>query len=193
MTGFDLYRADTTGFWKKFTPSYLIKLFTYKYIKPEVKAYFGITKREQCPTHSMCRGKEKGENKLLESNWNVDYGNPYPESNQVMHFEFVLPSFTEERKETIFAEFVAKEKGKQYGLIEWLNYPIRNIFGTVKHSFFTILKVCSELVANYCSLEWVKDMPNVWAELQKVDYNVTAPSDLLNVAYIGIKSGELKQ
>ena len=191
MTGFDIFTANTDGFWKKFTPSYLIKLFTYKYMDIETKRFFGITKRSQCPTHSMARGTENGEDKLIEANWHVDYGEPYKESNQIRHFEFALPISNAE-KEEIFQNFVRTEKDKFYGLVEWINFPLRNLFGNIftKHSAVVILKHCSELVANYIA-RFGHHMPNVMKELSRVDFNVTAPSDLLNVAYKGLIAKEL--
>lgn len=53
---------------------------------------------------------------------------------------------------------------------------------------FAWLDVCSELVARDMMEH---NLPKVINELSKINFNVISPVDLLNIAYIGIKEGEI--
>lgn len=196
MLGCGVYTASTKGFKKKFTLSYGIKLFTYYILKKEVKQYFGIKSLEDTPTHAIIYGEKTAMDQLIfEANPTMQLKyDPYGADAGMKKFSYLVMG--KQVRDNLAFKNVTKEKvGKIYPFWEFLNF-IRRAFWwwlfrrDIKgaHQYFTWLDVCSELVAKDIVLHPLKKTKQ---ELQKIDFNVFSPADLLNVLYVGINSDEI--
>lgn len=198
MTAFGIYTAPTKG-WKKLSLSYAIKLFTYFHFTKEAKEYFKIKGIEDTPTHAVVYGEftETGERLIFEANKTMELNYlsfTYGDSQNMMEFGYVV-KHRQVRDLDAFKRLVKNKANNLYGFWEWLNYIRRALWWWIfrrdikgTHQYFAWLDVCSELVARDMMEH---NLPKVINELSKINFNVISPVDLLNIAYIGIKEGEI--
>lgn len=195
---FGIVTADTKGWKRKFTLSYLIKVFTWYIIKPEVREYFGLNSIEDCPNHSIVFGERTKTNEVLifEANKTMElnyFKVAYP-NDGVKKFSYVVNHIAG-RDMNAFKLLVQDKSGKLYPLWEFINFIRRALWWWIfrrdikgAHQYFAWLDVCSELVARDMDNH---NLPKAKEELRKINFNVLAPADLLNIAYIGILAGEI--
>lgn len=195
--GFGIFTANTKG-WKKFSLSYAIKLFTWYIIKPEVRQYFGLEGIEDCPTHSVVFGERTKSNEILilEANKTMElsyFRIAYP-NDGMRKFSYVINHIAG-RDMDAFKSLVKDKINNLYGIWEYFNFLRRALWWWIfrrdikgSHQYFAWLDMCSELVARDMDNH---NLPKVKEELRKINFNVLAPADLLNIAYTGIYAGEI--
>lgn len=195
--GFGIFTANTKG-WRKFSLSYLIKLFTWYIIKPEVRKYFGLESIEDCPTHSVVFGERTKSNEILilEANKTMElsyFRIAYP-NDGMRKFSYVINHIAG-RDMDAFKSLVKDKINNLYGIWEYFNFLRRALWWWIfrrdikgSHQYFAWLDMCSELVARDMDNH---NLPKVKEELRKINFNVLAPADLLNIAYTGIYAGEI--
>lgn len=195
--GFGIYTAPSEGL------SYMIKIFTWYAIRPEVRKFFGLKSVHDCPTHSIVYG-EKTEDQyllLLESNktneLNYD-AHKYGNTPRMMKFSYIIKG-EHTRDNEIFRDLVKTRGNLFYAVWQWLNFIRRGLWWwifrrDIKNSkqWFSLWDVCSELVARDMKTHAVKYILNtVRRGLNEINFNVVAPADLLNIIYDAIQAKEI--
>ena len=194
MLGCGIFTANTKG-WRKFGTSYLIKLFTYFHLRPEVKEFFGINGVEDCPTHSFIYGEltETAEQQIFEANPTMQLKyDPY--GSNARRFSYCKDHRTIKNIEA-YKKLVREKNGRVYPFWEWLNFIRRALMWWVFrtdikgwHQYFAWYDHCSELTARDID---TNPLPTVLEEIRAINFNVISPADLLNAMYTGIENGEI--
>ena len=190
-----LFSANTRDLgWKRFfNPSYIIKLFTWWEIRPEVRAHFGLKCIEDCPTHSWVDGEM-----TISGKWIIFEANKTMELNKKYYpcktFDYKCGTDID-----LFWELVKSHKGKVYAIWQWWNHFRRAllwwIFGYDNlHSkqLFGWLLVCSEICYDDM-INHTKNykLPNLTEILSKINKNVYSPAQIYNTIFDS--EGELEE
>ena len=180
--------------WKRFfNSSYLVKLFTWWEIRPEVRAFFGLKDIHDCPTHSWVTGEMtiSGAWIIFEAKKTMEMGYKYYPCRT---FDYKCGTDID-----LFRELIRSHKGKVYAIWQWINFIKRGLYWWIfgydnlkSKQWFTWLWHCSEICYDDMT-NHTKDykLPNLTEILSGINKNVYSPAQIYNTIYDS--KGELKE
>ena len=183
-----LFLANTRNLgWRRFfNTSYIIKLFTWWEIRPEVREYFGLKSIEDCPTHGWNDGEKgsvSGRTYIFESRKTNQQGWKYYPCRT---FEFKCGSDF-----SLFEVVVRSAEDKVYAIWLWFNFFRRAMWWWIfrrnviySKQWFGWLYVCSKitfkLIKYHCESY---ELPNLSKAIKGLNENVISPAYHYNIIY----------
>ena len=183
-----LFSANTRNLgWKRFfNSSYIIKLFTWWEIRPEVREFFGLKDIHDCPTHGWNDGEKgtvSGRTYIFESRKTNQQGWKYYPCRT---FAFQCGGDF-----SLFEAVVRSAENKVYAIWLWFNFFRRAMWWWIfkrnviySKQWFGWLYVCSKitfkLIKYHCESY---ELPNLTKAIKGLNENVISPAYHYNIIY----------